>query len=88
MTSGQVDAGELYEFRVRDHLEEGWFRMFPGLTVKNVENGEVLITGWLVGPAAVHHVLERIRNLNLILISAERIERPDGYEGWVSSKQK
>lgn len=78
MTSRQVDAAEFYKFRVKDHLEDGWFRMFPGLSVKNVENGEVLITGWLVGPAAMHHVLERIRNLNLILISAERIERSDG----------
>ncbi|MGA9397786.1 MAG: hypothetical protein WBV22_05940 [Anaerolineaceae bacterium] len=78
MTSGQIDGAEFYEFRVKDHLEDGWFRMFPELSVKNVENGEVLITGWLVGPAAVHQVLERIRNLNLILISAERVERSDG----------
>ena len=78
MTSGQIEGAEFYEFRVRDHLEEGWFRMFPGLSVKNVENGEVLITGWLFGPDALHYVLERIRNLNLILISAERVERADG----------
>lgn len=77
MAPGQNDAAEFYEFRVKDHLEDGWFRMFPGLSVKNVENGEVLITGWLTGPAAVHHILERIRNLNLMLISAERIERSD-----------
>ncbi|MRR31147.1 hypothetical protein EG834_12680 [bacterium] len=78
MTSVQDDAVEYYEFRVRDHLEDGWFRMFPGVKVKNVENGEVLISGWLAGPSAVHAVLERIRNLNLILLSAQRIERSDG----------
>lgn len=78
MTSVQDDTAEFYEFRVRDHLEDGWFRMFPGLSVKNVENGEVLISGWLAGPAAVHAVLERIRNLNLILLSAERIKKSDG----------
>lgn len=66
-------AGSFYEFKVKDHLEEGWFRMFPGLHVKNVENGEVIIAGWLEHPAAVHEVLRRIRNLNLTLISLRSI---------------
>ncbi len=70
----QEDKEELYEFRVKDHMEDGWFRMFPGLTVKNVENGEVLITGFLPGQAGLHKVLERIQNLNLVLISVTRIE--------------
>jgi hypothetical protein len=48
--------------------------MFPGLSVKNVENGEVLITGFLPGQVGVSRVLERIRNLNLILLSVTLIE--------------
>ncbi len=71
---GQESKQEFYEFRVKDHLDDGWFRMFPGLKVKNVENGEVLITGFLPGQAGVFRVLERIRNLNLILISITLID--------------
>ncbi len=73
----QANAGEFYEFRVKDHLEEGWFRMFPGLRVRNVENGEVLITGQFPHQPAVHEVLRRIQNLNLILISVKRVDSTD-----------
>ncbi len=73
----EIGTGEYYEFRVKDHLEEGWFRMFPGLSVKNIENGEVLISGWLTNQAVVHNLLNRIQNLNLILISMSRLDPPD-----------
>jgi hypothetical protein len=70
-------TGSTYEFRVKDHLEEGWFRMFSGLHVKNVENGEVLIIGQFENQAAVHDILQRIQNLNLILISLKKVERSE-----------
>ncbi len=73
----EIGTGEYYEFRVKDHLEEGWFRMFPGLSVQNIENGEVLISGWLTNQALVHEILKRIQNLNLILISMSRLDPPD-----------
>ncbi len=73
----EIGTGEYYEFRVKDHLEEGWFRMFPGLSVQNIENGEVLISGWLTNQALVHGILKRIQNLNLILISMSRLDPPD-----------
>jgi len=74
----QENSSDLYEFRVKDHLGQGWFRMFAGMSVENTENGEALITGRLTTPAAVHQVLERIQSLNLILISIKRIDPPAG----------
>ncbi len=72
----QVVPGGFYEFRVKDHLEDGWFRMFSELSVVNIEDGEVLICGRLASQAAVHEVLKRIQNLNLILISVQRVDSP------------
>ncbi len=74
----QESPGERYEFRVKSHLETGWFRMFPGLSIKNMENGEALITGRLATQAAVYEILERIQDLNLILITVTRIDPPVG----------
>jgi len=74
----QENLGDLYEFRVKNHLEPGWFRMFPGMNVKNVEGGEALITGRLASQAATYNVIERIQSLNLLLISIQRIDSPAG----------
>ncbi len=76
----QESPGERYEFRVKSHLETGWFRMFPGLSIKNIENGEALITGRLATQAAVYEILERIQALNLILITVTRIDPPAGED--------
>ena len=77
MEASPVNPGTLYKFRVKDHMEDGWFRMFSGLQVKNIEDGEVLISGCFTTQAAVHEILNRIRDLNLILISVESIHLPD-----------
>lgn len=76
----QENPSDIYEFRVKDHLGQGWFRMFSGMSVKNIENGEALITGQLTTQADVHEVLERIQSLNLILISVKRMDLPAKYE--------
>jgi len=69
-------SGEFYEFKVKDHLEDGWFRMFTELSVSNIENGEVIIYGRFANQAAVHEILKRIQDLNLILISVQRVDPP------------
>ena len=74
----QENPSDIYEFRVKDHFGQGWFRMFAGMNVQNIENGEALITGRLTTQASVHQVLERIQSLNLILISIKRIDPPAG----------
>ena len=71
MEAAPVNQGTLYKFRVKDHMEDGWFRMFSGLQLVNGEDGEVLISGYFTTQAAVHEILHRIRDLNLILISVE-----------------
>ncbi len=73
----ETGTGEYYEFRVKDHLEEGWFRMFPGLSVKNIENGEALIFGRFANQDLVHEIFKRIQNLNLVLISMSKLDQAD-----------
>ncbi len=74
----QENPVDLYEFRIKNHLEPGWFRMFPGMEVKNIESGEALITGRLASQTAIYEVLERIQSLNLTLISVQQIVSPAG----------
>ena len=69
--------GSAYEIRVQDHLETYWAAYFDGWSINNLENGEVLLTNPNVDQAGLHGVLNRIRDLNLTLLSVRQIN-PEG----------
>jgi hypothetical protein len=58
-----------YEIRVRDHLGTHWYAWFEGWSITNLENGEVLLSRSDVDQSALHGTLNKIRDLNLVLIS-------------------
>lgn len=63
---------EEYEIRVQGHIDEIWLQYFPGLTFKHLDCGETILAGSLPDQSALHGALERIRDLNLTLISVNR----------------
>lgn len=63
-----------YRIRVKEHLDARWSEWFAGLTVMNLEDGEAVLTGVLRDQAALHGVLDRIRDLNLTLLAVEIIQ--------------
>ena len=60
---------EYYEIKVAGHLDPNWSPWFSNLQVTHLENNETLIFGHLVDQAALHGLFERIRDLNIKLIS-------------------
>jgi hypothetical protein len=62
-----------YEIRLKNHLETHWGSFFEGWSINNLENGEVLISISSIDQAGLHGVLNKIRDLNLTLISVEKI---------------
>jgi hypothetical protein len=60
---------EHYEIKIRGHLDQRWSEWFAGLKVTHLEGDETLLSGLLPDQAALHGLLERIRDLNLTLIS-------------------
>jgi hypothetical protein len=63
---------EQYEIRVEGHLDTAWAESFTGLTLTHLEGGQTLLAGCLPDQTALHGLLERIRDLNLTLISVTR----------------
>jgi hypothetical protein len=65
-----------YEIKIQAHLDPGWSAWFAGLELKQFEGDETLISGELPDQAALHGLLERIRDLNLTLISVNSDSPP------------
>ena len=60
-----------YQICIKSHLDERWMRHFEGLEVTRQPNGEMVISG-VMDQAALHGILNRIRDLGLELISVQR----------------
>ena len=60
---------EYYEIKVRGHLEQCWSDWFAGLKLTHLEGDETLLFGSLPDQAALHGLLERVRDLNITLVS-------------------
>lgn len=69
-----------YTIRIKEQLTQRWSEWFEGLTVRMMDNRETILSGFLQDQAALHGLLERIRDLNLTLISVSRDEA-DGELG-------
>lgn len=67
---------EYYEIKIRGHLDPRWSEWFADLTLTHLEGGETLLSGELPDQAALHGLLERIRDLNITLISVTCRSQP------------
>ncbi len=60
---------EWYEIRVEGELPSDWSDWFEGLDIHCGSHGETILSGLLTDQAAVHRILNKIRDLNLKLLS-------------------
>lgn len=60
---------EWVEITVRGRLSADWAEWFEGLTISHNSSGETILSGVIADQAVLHGALERIRDLNLALVS-------------------
>jgi hypothetical protein len=66
------EAGQ-YEIRLQGHLEARWAAWFDGLTLTRDGDGTTLIRGHVVDQAALHGLLQKVRDVGLPLISVKHV---------------
>lgn len=68
--ASERDAVPHYEIRVTGHLESRWSAWFDGLTVEaDSTDGTTAIRGPVVDQAALHGLLQKLRDVGMPLVS-------------------
>jgi hypothetical protein len=62
-------APRIYTIRIEGQLHERWKDWFDGMTVTNLENGEILLQGCIQDQSVLVGIINQIHNLNMRLIS-------------------
>ena len=74
--STSPNSRDVYEIRIKGLLDEHWENWFEGMALITVEEDGhdcTVLTGAIADQPALHGLLERIRDLNLTLLSVRKI---------------
>lgn len=67
------EAGR-YEIRLKGHLDARWAAWFDGLRLEYESDGSTILHGPVADQAALHGLLQKVRDLGLPLVSVTRVE--------------
>lgn len=72
-TGDQHQPGQ-YEIRLAGHFDSRWSTWFDGLDMDREQDGTTVIRGHVADQAALHGLLQRIRDLGVELVSVNRLK--------------
>jgi hypothetical protein len=77
-SSDQHQPGR-YEIRLKGHLASRWAAWFDGLSLSLNNDGTTTIHGFVADQAALHGLLQKVRDIGVPLISVTQVgpDQPD-----------
>jgi hypothetical protein len=69
----QENTARIYQIKVQGHLDTQWSDWLYGMTITQEGDGTTTLYGPLPDQTVLHSVLDRIRDMNLQLISVNQI---------------
>ena len=67
-----------YEIRIKGHLDPRWSAWFDELSVTKESDGTTIIYGPVVDQAALHGLLQKLRDVGLPLVSVIQVSPDEG----------
>ena len=75
--ANRVDPGAgCYRIRIQGRLERRWSTWFDGMTLTPGKDGTTILRGPVGDQAALHGLIQRVRDLGLTLVEVT-LEEPD-----------
>ena len=74
-TGGRHGPGQ-YEIRLAGHLADRWAAWFDGMSITHEDDGTTVLQGLVVDQAALHGLLQKVRDLGLPLVSVTQVGDP------------
>ena len=65
-----------YEIRLEGRLHSRWAAWFDGMSLTNESDGTTVLSGPVVDQAALHGLLQRVRDVGLPLVSVAQLGPP------------
>ena len=77
-STGNQPGPQQYDIRVKGHLDARWAAWFDGLSLTHESGGTTTISGPVVDQAALHGVLQKLRDIGMPLVSVTPadVDRP------------
>jgi hypothetical protein len=67
------ESVEIYEIKIKGHLDTRWSEWLYGLTITHERDDTTTLYGPLPDQTVLHSVMDRIRDMNLPLVSVNLI---------------
>jgi hypothetical protein len=64
---------EFYEIKIKGQIDAAWSDWFENMQITYLPEGDMLLSGTVTDQAMLHGLLERIRDLNLELLSVSKV---------------
>lgn len=74
VSTGHRHKPRQYEIRLNGHLASRWAAWFDGLTLTNESDGTTRIQDLVVDQAALHGLLQKLRDVGLPVVSVHQVE--------------
>jgi hypothetical protein len=72
--SENYDDYAIYQIKVKGILDERWSDWFDGMSITPHSTENTILTGAIRDQAALHGLLNKIRDLGLTLLSVKRVD--------------
>ena len=74
MNTRSERQGDWYEIRIQGRLDDRWSTWLDGLTLSHTHDGTTVLRGLITDQAALHGLLNKLRDIGLPLLSVERTD--------------